>query len=115
MITSLTRERSKRGVTEMTRRSPIAVLLLPLITLGFYALFWLVRTKTEMNTRGAAIPTALLLLIPFANLYWLWKFSKGVEHVTNGRMSAAAGFLLCLFLEIIGFAIIQAQLNEVAN
>jgi len=99
----------------MTRRSPIAVLLLPFVTFGFYSLFWAVRTKTEMNSRGAKIPTAWLLLIPIANFYWLFKFSQGVDHVTGGRMSAAAAFLLSLFLSIIGYAVIQSSLNSAAN
>ena len=99
----------------MTRRSPIAVFLLPFVTFGFYALFWFVRTKTEMNSRGAKIPTAWLLLIPIVDIYWLFKFSQGVDHVTGGRMSAAAAFLLSLFLSTIGYAVIQSSLNSVAS
>jgi len=99
----------------MKKRSPAAVFLLPFITLGIYALFWYVRTKTEMNSCGTHIPTAWLLIVPIANWYWLWKFSVGVEHVTSQKMSAPASFLLLFFLGIIGQAIIQSQLNEVAN
>ncbi|TFH09626.1 MAG: DUF4234 domain-containing protein [Candidatus Atribacteria bacterium] len=99
----------------MTRRSPIAVFLLPFVTFGFYALFWIVRTKTEMNSRGAGIPTAWLLLIPIVNIYWLYRFAQGVDHVTGGRMSTAAAFLLTLFLGTIGYAVIQSSLNDVAN
>ncbi|MGB2983061.1 MAG: DUF4234 domain-containing protein [Candidatus Bipolaricaulia bacterium] len=96
----------------MTRRSPAAVFLLPFVTFGIYSLYWLVRTKTEMNSAGAQIPSAILIIIPIANWYWLWKFCVGVEHVTNRGMSAPAAFLLQFFLGIIGEAIIQSELNK---
>ncbi len=98
----------------MQKRSPVAVLLLPFVTFGFYSLYWLVRTKTEMNSCGADIPTAWLLLIPFAGIWWLWKFGEGVERVTHERMSTGVAFLLLLFLEFIGAMIIQSELNKVA-
>ena len=91
------------------------VILLATVTLGFYELFWLVRTKTEMNSKGAEIPTALLLLIPLVNLYWLWRFCCGVEHVTDGGMTVGKAFLLYLFLDFIGASIIQSKLNKVAD
>ena len=42
----------------MKHRSPIAVFLLPLITFGIYSIYWKVKTKGEMNEKGAQIPTA---------------------------------------------------------
>ena len=47
----------------MKRRSPIAVLLLGVFTAGIYMLFWLVKTKGEMNSKGEKIPTAWIWLI----------------------------------------------------
>lgn len=99
----------------MQHRDPIMVLFLSLITLGIYALVWFVRTKNEMNTRGAQIPTAWLLIIPLVGYYWLWKFCEGVDVVTNKEMGAAIAFLLVIVLDIIGMAIIQDKLNKVAG
>lgn len=98
----------------MTKRSPIGVFILSLITLGIYMLWWSVVTKIEMNAKGAQIPTAWLIIVPIVNWYWLWKFSEGVETVTNKGMSAAVAFLLLFFLGPIGGAIIQSELNKVA-
>ena len=98
----------------MTRRSPISVVLLPIITLGIYYLVWYVTTKNEMNAKGANIPTAWLLIIPIANWFWMWEFSKGVEVVTNKAMGAGSAFVLLLFLGTIGGAIVQSNLNTVA-
>lgn len=99
----------------MKKRTPVAVLLLPFVTFGIYSLYWLVRTKTEMNSCGAEIPTAWLLLIPFADIWWGWKFGEGVARVTRGRMSTGVAFLLICFLGNIGAMIIQSELNKVAT
>lgn len=96
----------------MTNRSVVAVILLTFITFGFYHLYWYVATKDEMNAQGANIPTAWLLIIPIANIYWLWKWSEGVEHVTRGKMSAGVSFLLIFLLSLIGTAILQSTFNN---
>ncbi len=97
----------------MQHRDPIMVILLSIITLGIYSLFWFVTTKNEMNATGAQIPTAWLIIIPFVNIWWYWKFCEGVELVTNKGMGAAVAFLLLWLLGIIGEAIIQNELNKV--
>ena len=99
----------------MQHRNPIMVFLLSIITLGIYSLFWYVTTKNEMNAKGAQIPTAWLIIIPFVNIWWYWKFCEGVELVTNKGMGVAVAFLLLWLLGIIGEAIIQNELNKVAT
>jgi heme/copper-type cytochrome/quinol oxidase subunit 4 len=59
------------------KRNILAVYLFAIITLGIYLIYWLVQTKKEMNSLGASIPTAWLLIIPIANLYWMWKYCEG--------------------------------------
>jgi len=88
------------------------VLVLTIVTLGIYSLVWFVKTKNEMVQAGADIPTAWLIIIPGANIYWMWKFSAGVEHVTAGKMSGVMGFICLLLLGTIGSMIIQSELNK---
>lgn len=45
-------------------RNIFLVYLFSIITFGIYSIYWLVSTKNEMNSLGAKIPTALLLIIP---------------------------------------------------
>lgn len=97
----------------MKRRDPLMVAVLSIVTFGIYALVWYVKTKNEMNRRGANIPTAWLIIIPIANIYWMWMYCVGVETVTKGAMSAPLAFLLLFFLGVIGMAIIQSSLNKV--
>jgi len=96
----------------MNKRSVVAVILLSIITFGIYALVWFVKTKGEMVKTGADIPTAWLLIVPIANLYWQWKWAGGVEHVTRGKMSQAVAFILVFLLGLIGMAIIQSSFNK---
>ena len=61
----------------LSRRSLIKVYVFGIITLGIYFIFWLIKTKNEMNSLGAEIPTAWLLIIPIANIYWLYRYAEG--------------------------------------
>jgi hypothetical protein len=99
----------------MKHRSPVAVLLLPFITLGIYSLYWQVSTKIELNTAGAKIPTAWLIIIPFVNIWWLYKYSQGVDEVTAGKTSTVVAFLLLFFLGFIGEAVIQSSFNGIGT
>jgi len=96
----------------MTKRSVAGLIILSIVTFGIYYLYWYVVTKLEMNEQGAEIPTAWLMLLPIANIYFKWRWSEGVEHVTRGRLTAAGAFLLMFLLPFIGAAIVQATLNE---
>jgi hypothetical protein len=96
----------------MNKRSVAAVIILTLITFNIYGLIWFVKTKGEMVQHGADIPTAWLLIVPIANIYWMWKWSGGVEHVTRGKGSQAVAFLLVFLLGFIGMAIVQSWFNS---
>ncbi|MBP7017990.1 DUF4234 domain-containing protein [Candidatus Saccharibacteria bacterium] len=101
----------------MKKRSLAAVILLPFVTFGIYALVWFVKTKGELNRRGAQIPTAWLMLIPFVGgLYWQWKYFEGAQQVTNNQSSAILNFLLSIFVTpIIPMALCQSAYNQIAD
>ncbi|MEO8843336.1 MAG: DUF4234 domain-containing protein [Kofleriaceae bacterium] len=99
----------------MTRRSIAAVIILTCITFGIYGLVWFVKTKNEMVNQGADIPTAWLMIVPIASIYWMWKWSGGVEKVTDGKQGQAINFLLVFLTGIIGMAIIQSYLNSAVD
>lgn len=99
----------------MKKRNLFAVFILPFVTFGVYGLVWLVKTKDEMNRQGANIPTAWLLIVPFANFYWSYKYAEGVERVTGAKMSTIVAFLLEIFLGVIGNVILQSEFNKLAD
>lgn len=96
-------------------RNIFLVYLYSIITLGIYSIYWWVATKEEINSLGGNIPTAWLLIIPIANLYWEYKycdaFAKYVKKDNNGILY----FIIMLLAGIIMPAIIQAALNQVAE
>lgn len=99
----------------MKIRNPLAVFLLPFVTFGIYGIYWMVQTKIEMNSRGAQIPTAWLIIIPIVNIWWMWKYSEGVEHVTKEKLSGVLAFILLWLLGSIGSAIIQDSFNKLGE
>lgn len=98
----------------MKNRGVAAVIALSIVTFGIYAIVWEVKTKNEMNSLGNQIPTAWLIIVPFVSIWWLWKYSEGVENVTKGKMSTIMAFILLFVLSIIGMAIIQNEFNKLA-
>lgn len=101
----------KGTITTMKNRSVVGILLLTIVTLGIYSIYWQVSTKIEMNKRGATIPTAWLLIVPIVNIWWLWKYSEGVDKETNGHYSTVISFILLFLLGTIGQMIIQHEFN----
>src|SRR3989344_6278654 len=96
----------------MQKRNPIAVALLPFVTFGIYSIYWLVKTKGEMNSLGAKIPTAWLIIVPLVNIWWMWKYSEGVEQVTGGKLNGVLAIVLLWLLGSIGGAIVQDSFNN---
>lgn len=88
---------------------------LTLITFGIYSIVWQVKVKGEMNELGADIPTAWWLIVPIGNIWWLWKYSQGVEQVTKGKYTAGVSFLLLFILSAIGQAVLQTEFNRMAG
>ena len=100
----------------MRHRHPFFVFALSVVTLGIYSWYWLVSTKNEMNKLGASIPTAWIWLIPYlGGIWWLWKYSKGVEQVTHKQLSGILVFVLFFLLGSIGHAIVQDAFNTVQD
>ena len=98
----------------MKQRDPLTVFILSILTCGIYSWYWLVKTKGEMNRLGANVPTAWIWLIPFVgSIWWLWKYSEGVEIVTKEKVSAILSFVLMFCISIIGQAILQNSYNQI--
>lgn len=97
----------------MTKRSPIAVFLLAIPTIGIYSWYWAIKTKTELNQRGGQIPTAWIWLIPIVgSLFWYWKYAEAADLATRQKMSKVVAFVLLLLTGPIGQAVLQSTYND---
>jgi len=95
------------------RRDVILVYVFSIITFGIYYIYWLVKTKTEMNSLGAQIPTAWLLIVPIANIYWFYKYAEGFSLQVKKDNNAVLWFILFWLVSIITPAIVQSELNKI--
>ena len=97
------------------KRNIVLVYVFTFITFGIYFIYWLISTKNEMNGLGAQIPTGWLLIIPIANLYWLYKYSEGFSTKVKKDNNTILWFLVMVIVGIVMPAIIQSELNKMAK
>jgi multisubunit Na+/H+ antiporter MnhG subunit len=97
----------------MKNRGIVGVILLPFVTFGIYTIYWFVSTKEELNQQGAEIPTAWLLIVPIANIFWMYKYFEGAEKVTNQKVNAVIMLIISLFITpVISSALCQSAYNN---
>lgn len=71
-----------------------------------------VKPIEEMRAKGIQLPSDWRYFAPIGSYAWLWKFSKGIEAITERRIWAAGVFASVFFLGIIGFVIIRAIIQH---
>ena len=99
----------------MTKRSPVAVFFLSIISLGIYAMVWYSKTGQELNGKGGRVPPFILNFIPPFNMIWIWEYAKGVESITQGRISAVRALLIQMSLGVMALSIFQSNFNKLAS
>ncbi len=97
------------------KRNPAAVIIFSIITLGIYAIYWIVKTKEEIKSLGADIPTAWLIIIPIANLYFMYKYAEGFSVYVKKDNNAIVWFLLYFFVGPLFVILVQIELNKLAE
>ncbi len=97
------------------KRSPVAVIIFSIITFGIYAIYWIVKTKEEINSLGADIPTAWLIIIPIANYYFIFKYAEGYSTYVKKDNNAIIWFLVYFFVAPLFIILVQMDLNKLAE
>ncbi len=96
------------------KRNVALVYVFTIITFGIYGLYWVVATKDEINSLGATIPTAWLIIIPIANLYFVYRYCEGFAQKVKKDDNTLLWFILWVLVGIVMPAIVQSELNKVA-
>lgn len=96
------------------KRNIFVVYLLMIITFGIYGIYWFVSTKEEMNSLGAKIPTAWLIIVPIANLYWIYKYCEGFAEKVKKDNNTVLWFIVYILVGIVMPGIVQSELNKLA-
>ena len=93
--------------------------LLFVVTLGIYGIYWFYVTSKEMvaykKLDGSPGLWTVLFLVPVANLYSYWKYSKAIEAVTDGKYQAILIFILWIVFEPAVWVLTQIELNKLAK
>lgn len=92
----------------MKERNLAFVFFISLVTFGIYYIVWLVKTKGEMARLGASVPTSWLLIVPIANIYWLYMYYRAAEQVTV-QVNGVALFAAHLILSIVSVFLNQGN------
>ena len=100
---------------QIKHRSPVGIIILTIITFGIYGLYWVVKTKGEINRLGAQIPTAWLIIIPIANIYFVYKYSEGFATFVTKDKNTILWFLLYLVIAPVAMILVQIELNKLAD
>jgi hypothetical protein len=95
------------------------IILLFVVPAGFVAgavgRLWqwaVVQPVDEMKARDIQLPSSAGYFAPIGSYVWLWKFGKGVEAITGGRVRAIGVFAAVFFLGIVGFIIIRGVIRR---
>ncbi len=102
-------------MADIKKRNIFLVYLFMIITFGIYGIYWLVSTKNEMNSLGAKIPTAWLLIVPIANIYWEYKYAEGFATRLKKDNNTVLWFLVIIIIGIVMPALVQSELNKLAR
>ncbi|MCJ7450296.1 MAG: DUF4234 domain-containing protein [Candidatus Nanohaloarchaeota archaeon QJJ-9] len=97
------------------KRSPLAAIVLSVITLGIYALYWFYSTSKELiNEAGEDSSPALWLIglfVPLVNFIVFWKYSKTYDKAL-GTDDSLVIFLLFVVIFPAAIYIVQDKINE---
>jgi Domain of unknown function (DUF4234) len=96
-------------------RNPIAVVILSFVTFGIYCVYWMLSTKSEMESFGAKLPTAWLVIIPIANIYFLYKYCEAFSAYVKKDNLGIVWFLVFWVLFPMGMVFVQVELNKYAS
>ena len=79
-------------------RNRFLVYLFGFFTFGLYFWYWMVSTKNDINSQGGEIPTAWLLIIPIANIFWVYKYCESFANNIKKDNNPILWFILYLLV-----------------
>lgn len=99
-------------------RKLLTMAILLLVTCGLYFLYWLYQTKEEINKLGGTIPTFWFAILPFFNIYFLYRYAQDfVTYIRRKKNTdlVVLYLLLLLLLPFVAPFILQNELNNFAH
>ena len=94
------------------KRNPAIIVIYSIITAGIYFIYWAVKTKEEIRSLGADIPTMWLMIVPIGNVYLLYKYCDGFSQYVKKDNQGLLWFLVSLVCFPVLPVIVQIELNK---
>jgi len=95
--------------------SLLTLAALTFVLFALYIYYWFYKTKQEINSLGADIPSFILIFIPIVNFFWFYKYAQGVVKFLKKGDGPVLWFFFTLFLMPIAAYFIQKKLNSYAT
>lgn len=98
-------------------RSIFSVILLNIITFGFYQVYWTFKTRDEINQLGADIPSAFFMFIPFVNFYFQYKYADAFARFVKRDNLTIIYFIMAILPVLFGLnrmVLYSHYINDVA-
>lgn len=102
-------------MAKVQKRNIVLLYILGIITLGIYFIYWMYSTEEEMKKMGADIPHIILIFIPIANLYWIYKYCDGFSKYVKKDNNTVIWFIVWIIIGIVMPGIVQSELNKKAR
>ncbi len=101
---------------KLEEREVVLSIVLALVTMGIYAVYWVVASKRDIKSRGGDIPTCWLIIIPFANIYFYYKYCRAAARLFRQKGDWIVYFILSFILcSVIMLALVQDELNKIVR
>ena len=101
-------------MTNIKKRNPVLIVVYSIITAGIYFIYWAVKTKEEIKSLGADIPTVWFIIVPIGNLYLLYKYAEGFSKYVKKDNQGLLWFLVAMIAFPVFPVIVQIELNKLA-
>jgi hypothetical protein len=102
------------------KRNLVAQVGLMIITFGIYGIYWYYQIAEEMkfaakDTQASPALWTVLLFIPFANFYSVYKFAELYEKVSSDHFNKWLLFVIWLVFSPAVWFIVQTEMNKKAD
>jgi hypothetical protein len=105
---------------QVKKRNMVAQVFLMIVTFCIYAIYWFYQTATELkglanDPEASPALWTVLLFIPLANFYSIYKYSELYEKAASDKMNKWLVFVLYLVFSPAVWFIVQTELNKRAT
>lgn len=100
-------------------RSLLFQLIVYFLTFGLYSIYWYYSTLDEMSRyngrRTEPLLWTILLIIPFINLFAMWRHADESSKIGGGTYPAILLWVLWIFVMPALWILVQIDLNRIAR